>query len=161
MSKRKADSPKLKLAKSLGFRSILEHDVSKRLTKSRIIWEYEPTDKSMTYNIVKKSKAITCANCGHNEYHESHKYLPDFYIPKYDLYLEAKGYMVGGASVRKKMKALIDQGERIVMLFQSPYLKISKGSKTTYAQWAERSGIPWLSVKDNEWTSKLKSIFKN
>ena len=29
------------------------------------------------------------------------------------------------------------------MVFQSPYNKISKRSKTTYAKWCEKHGIPW------------------
>lgn len=159
MRKRKS-SPRLKLAKKLGFQSILEHDVSKELTSARVVWEYEPIDKVMSYNILKKSKSITCLNCGHNEYHESHKYTPDFYLPKYDIYIECKGYMINGSDVRKKMVALHKQGERIVMLFQSPELKIRPSSKTTYAMWADKVGIKWLSVKDNEWISKIKSIYK-
>ena len=31
------------------------------------------------------------------------------------------------------------------MVFQSPYNKISKKSKTTYAQWCDNLGIPWTS----------------
>jgi hypothetical protein len=31
----------------------------------------------------------------------------------------------------------------IRFVFQSPFNKINKGSKTTYAAWAERNGFPW------------------
>ena len=33
----------------------------------------------------------------------------------------------------------------IRMVFQSPYNKINKNSKTTYAKWCEKHDIPWTS----------------
>jgi hypothetical protein len=32
------------------------------------------------------------------------------------------------------------------MVFQAPFNKISKKSKTTYAQWCEKHGIKWASA---------------
>lgn len=149
---------KRKLAEKHGFRSHYEMEVSKELSKAKVNWLYEPVEKSLTYNIVKKSKAVTCTKCGHNEYTQVHNYLVDFYLPKHDIYIEAKGYFRGGATDRKKYEAIHKQGVKLVMLFQSPNLKIRKGSKTTYASWAESKGIPWFSLKDSEWISKLKSL---
>jgi len=31
----------------------------------------------------------------------------------------------------------------IRFVFQTPYNKIYKGSKTTYAKWADKHGFPW------------------
>jgi hypothetical protein len=33
----------------------------------------------------------------------------------------------------------------IRFVFQAPYNKINKGSKTTYAKWADKYGFPWCS----------------
>ena len=51
------------------------------------------------------------------------------------------------AADRRKIKAVIDQVPfiDIRMVFQNPYNKISKKSKTTYAKWCEERGIPWCS----------------
>jgi hypothetical protein len=35
----------------------------------------------------------------------------------------------------------------IRFVFQAPFNKIYKGSKTTYAKWAEKSGFPWCSYQ--------------
>ena len=160
MAKRKKRSPSVALAEKLGFRSKLEHDISKMLTAVGIVWEYEPIHRTMQYELITKKKSVSCTTCGCNSFSQKHNYLADFYLPKYDLYIEAKGYFRQGAADRKKLEALTKQGEKIVVLFQSPDLKISKGSKSTYADWADRVGVKWLYVKDDLWIEKLKSIFK-
>ena len=45
---------------------------------------------------------------------------------------------IGNASVKKDNPDL-----DLRMVFQSPYNKISKHSKTTYAKWCEKHDIPW------------------
>ncbi len=73
-----------------------------------------------------------------------HHYHPDFLLPNY-IYLEAKGYW--DPKDRRKILAVKKDNPDIDlrMVFQSPYNKISKTSKTTYAQWCERHDIPWTS----------------
>lgn len=159
MAKRKR-SPAVALAERLGFRSAFEHEISKKLTAANIIWEYEPIEKTMAYSITTKKKSVSCTECGCNSFSQSHSYLPDFYLPKHNIVIETKGYFANGVSDRRKLEELSKQGERIVVLFQSPDLKIRKGSKTTYRDWADKSGVKWLSVKDDLWIEKLKSIFK-
>ena len=105
------------------FRSRLEEQVSDLLCELGIDYEYEPTKVS---------------------YQIQHFYTPDFLLPNH-VYLETKGYW--DAADRRKMKAVKEQNPDldIRMVFQNPYNKISKKSKTTYAQWCERHGIPWTS----------------
>ena len=108
------------------FRSRLEEQVSDLLCGLGIDYEYEPTKVS---------------------YQIQHFYTPDFLLPNH-VYLETKGYW--DAADRRKMKAVKAQNPDldIRMVFQNPYNKISKKSKTTYAQWCERHGIPWTSWVD-------------
>ena len=108
------------------FRSRLEEQVSDLLCELGIDYEYEPTKVS---------------------YQIQHFYTPDFLLPNH-VYLETKGYW--DAADRRKMKAVKEQNPDldIRMVFQNPYNKISKKSKTTYAQWCERHGIPWTSWVD-------------
>lgn len=69
-------------------------------------------------------------------------YCPDFYIPHKDIYIEAKGKL--DADTKQKMiavkKAHPDLDIRIV--FMRGENKLSKRSKTTYMQWAEKHGFP-------------------
>ena len=105
------------------FKSELEEKVSDLLCELGIDYEYEPTKVS---------------------YQIQHNYSPDFLLPN-GIYLETKGYW--DSADRRKMKAVKEQNPDldIRMVFQNPYNKISKKSKTTYAQWCERHGIPWTS----------------
>ena len=103
------------------FRSELEEKVSDLLCELGIDYEYEST--KVPYQI-------------------QHNYTPDFLLPN-GVYLETKGYW--DSADRRKMKAVKEQNPDldIRMVFQSPYNKITKKSKTTYAKWCERHKIPW------------------
>lgn len=157
MAKKKSNARKI--AEKEGFRSYFEYDISKQLTSAKIKWVYEPRDMIIPYSITKKSKAVSCAECGCNKIHTSHTYLPDFYLEKYDLIIEAKGYFRQGAADRRKLEQMVNDGVRLVVLFQSPSIKINTSSKTTYSDWANKKGVKWLSIKDPKWISKLKSIY--
>ena len=110
--------PKKKTSK---YRSGLEEKVADLLTELGISYEYEST--KVPYVI-------------------QHHYTPDFVLPNYT-YLETKGYW--DAADRRKILAVKKANPEIDirMVFQSPFNKISKKSKTTYAQWCDRHDIPW------------------
>ncbi len=57
----------------------------------------------------------------------SRRYLPDFYIPEYDLYLEFKGYWWGDD--RRKMDAVLEQHPEvnIAILEKEQYLLLLNG----------------------------------
>ena len=103
-------------------RSRLEEQVAALLKKLNIKFEYEPDKFSYVIEA---------------------KYTPDFKVG--DVYLETKGFFK--PADRRKMlavkKANPDLDVRLV--FQAPYNKISKSSKTTYAMWPERHGFQWCS----------------
>ena len=79
-----------------------------------------------------------------------HKYTPDFHIPGTNIYLELKGRLT--IQDRKKMLLVISQhpDKRIIMVFQDAKRPIVKGSKTTYALWAEKNGVEWMTPRDAE-----------
>lgn len=107
----------------MAFRSKLEEKVADLLVDLDVKYEYETV--KVDYTI-------------------SHKYCPDFILPN-GVHLECKGYW--DAADRRKIKAVKEQNPDIDlrMVFQSPFNTISKKSKTTYAQYCERLGIPWTS----------------
>ena len=117
-------------------RSRLEEQVAELLTNLKVEYSYEP-DK---FNYVIEAK-----------------YTPDFKVG--DVYLETKGFFK--PADRRKMlavkKANPDLDVRLV--FQAPYNKISKNSKTTYAMWAEKNGFQWCPYYDIplDWLNETKA----
>ena len=102
------------------FKSGLEEKVSDLLCELGVDYEYE--GKSFAYTI-------------------THKYTPDFVLPN-GVVLETKGFW--RPEDRRKVRQVIAENEiDLRMVFQDPYKKISKKSKTTYAQWCKRYGIKW------------------
>jgi hypothetical protein len=69
-------------------------------------------------------------------------YTPDFILPS-GIILETKGQFT--PEDRRKMLAVIKAHPEldIRMVFQAPFNKIEKRSKTTYAAWCERHNIKW------------------
>ena len=105
----------------MGFRSGLEEKVADLMFDLGIDYDYEPT--KLAYVI-------------------HHDYIPDFILPN-GIYLECKG--LWEPEDRRKIKAVIQQHPEIDlrMVFQAPYNKISKRSKTTYAKWCDKNNIQW------------------
>lgn len=78
----------------------------------------------------------------------NHKYTPDFHIFGTNIYLETKGRWT---VVDRKKHLLIKQqhpDKRIILVFQNPKMPISRGSKTTYAGWAEKNGLEWMTLDE-------------
>ena len=107
----------------MAFRSGLEERVADLLVDLGVKYEYE-TQKV--------------------EYTISHIYYPDFILPN-GIALECKGYW--DSADRRKIKTVKQQHPELDlrMVFQSPFNTISKKSKTTYAKYCEKLGIPWCS----------------
>ena len=107
----------------MAFRSGLEEKVADLMVELGVKYEYEST--KVPYQI-------------------QHNYTPDFLLPS-GIYLECKGYW--DPEDRRKIKAVKEQHPEIDlrMVFQNPYNRISKKSKTTYAKYCEKLNIPWTS----------------
>jgi len=109
-----------KTAKKLGFRSGLEDKISKQLTEAGVAYEYETT--KIQY-VVPESV---------------HKYTPDFVLPN-GVIVETKGRF----TLPDRKKHLLIQKQRpdldIRFVFSNSKTKISKGSKTSYADWCNKN----------------------
>lgn len=107
-----------------GYRSGFEHKVSEQLTEQKIEFGYE--DTTIEYIIPERKS----------------KYTVDFTLPN-GILVETKGRWV--AADRKKHLLIKKQQPEldIRLVFQSAKSKISKGSKTTYADYCDKHGIQW------------------
>jgi hypothetical protein len=103
------------------FRSRLEEKVADLLSHLGVSFDYEST---------KVPYVLQC------------NYTPDFLLHN-GIYLETKGHLT--EEDRRKMKAVKEANPEldIRFVFQSPTNKIYKGSKTSYASWAEKNGFKW------------------
>lgn len=73
---------------------------------------------------------------------EPKNYIPDFEV-KPGVFFEVKGYLE--SKDRTKLKAVKKNNPEVTIkiLFDKPNTRIYKGSKTTYAEWAEKNGFEW------------------
>ena len=114
-------------ARQEGYRSEFEAKLDRQLKKAGIHDTYECTQ--IEYTIPEQKK----------------KYTPDFVLPN-GIHIEAKGRWP--LSDRKKFLWIRDSNPDIDIriIFQDPYQKIRKGSKTTYADWCDKKKIKWAST---------------
>ena len=114
------------------YRSKFEEAVAKKLEDAKVKYSYETL--KVQYQVS-----------------EHRTYTPDFILPN-GIVIETKGRFV--AADRKKHKLI--QAQRpdldIRFVFQNPNVKLSKASKTSYAQWCDKNGFKWASKEvPQEW----------
>lgn len=110
------------MAKKKGFRSGLEEQVANQIKSKGLKVEYEQTKISY---VIPESK---------------HTYTPDFVLPN-GVIIESKGRFL----LEDRKKHLLIKAQQphldIRFVFTSSSAKISKGSKTNYADWCVKNGF--------------------
>jgi hypothetical protein len=110
------------MAKKKGFRSGLEEQVANQIRAKGLKVEYEQTKISY---VIPESK---------------HTYTPDFVLPN-GIIIESKGRFL----LEDRKKHLLIKAQQphldIRFVFTSSSAKISKGSKTNYADWCVKNGF--------------------
>jgi hypothetical protein len=121
--------------KKSGFRSNLEVQIAAQLARYEVQYEYE------------KHKL---------EYQRNpSNYIPDFYLPEQDIFIEVKGRLQTSDRVKHQLLKEQHPDADIRFVFGNARNKIRKGSKTTYGEWADKFGIPWSDGKvPKEWIKK-------
>jgi len=80
-------------------------------------------------------------------YYRKGRYTPDFTIEcEYPFHIEVKGYWFPTDRTRLKQVILNNPDIRLLIAFQRPHTKITKQSKTTYAQWATKHNLCWSTI---------------
>ena len=128
-----AGNAKRAAALKYGYKSGLEHTVAEWIQSTEYDLKYET--EIINY-IVPERKA---------------KYTPDFVFTKRNgqfMFIETKGRWT--TADRTKMKHVLQSnpGIDIRMVFQNPNQRLSKTSKTTYAEYALKLGINHVAKKD-------------
>ena len=112
---------------TMRFRSKFEAEVAVALGRRGIDFEFEP-DK-IPYQ------------------REPSVYIPDFYIPRNDMYIEVKGRLTQQDRVKHLLVKKQNPDIEVKFFFANANKKIYKGSKTTHSDWAERHGFDWAHKK--------------
>ena len=114
------------------FKSLFELKFSKALTKRGIPFKYEP--ETLAFLQPEKKR----------------KYTPDFLITTKDgnFLVETKGKLT--AEDRKKMVWVKEQhpNKKIVIVFMNAGNRLTKVSKTTYGDWADKQGYEWVDFRN-------------
>ena len=103
------------------FRSNFERDFAKQLTAAGIDYTFE-TDK-LQY-VVKRN------------------YIPDFSLAP-NFFVETKGRFVSQDRAKQLQVKKDNPNAVIILVFMNPNITLTKASKTTYWQWADKNGILW------------------
>jgi len=112
-----------RIMRNTRFRSQFEIGLARSLAEKKISFEYEQAK----FQYIPKPR----------------NYTPDFYLPKQDIYIEAKGHLDKGDRVKMQLIKQQHPNLDIRFVFLRATNKIYRGSKTTYADWANRYGFPW------------------
>lgn len=126
---------KRQAARIKGYRSGLEEEVDDKLKNAGVDGQYEQHKIEYVQPATKR------------------KYTPDFKLPN-GIFIETKGRFV--ASDRKKHLLIKDQYPDldIRFVFQNANNKLSKRSKTTYADWCRKYGFLFAEKEiPKEWLS--------
>ena len=140
-----AGNSKRAAALKYGYKSGLEHVVAEAIKSTPYDLKYET--ETVNY-IVPERKA---------------KYTPDFVFTKRNgqfMFVETKGRWTTADRTKMKHVLASNPGIDIRMVFQNPNQRLSKTSKTTYAEYALKLGIRYVAKKDipAEWLEEcLKS----
>ena len=112
------------------YRSKFEKAVAGYIGKRRVKFDYE----GHKFKFIQPAKART--------------YNPDFYIPETGTYIETKGKLTPDDRTKLVWVREQNPGLKLVILFMKSNNPIRKGSKTTYADWADSAGMDWADFAD-------------
>jgi len=126
LSKPRKPPKKASNPRKIPYRSSLEVSLSKQLTEAEVPFKFEPD----TLPYIRDGKVSW--------------YTPDFKVGE-GIYLESKGYFVGGTKDRHKLILIKEQHPQIDLriIFQKEGLPVSQGTTMTYGDWADFNGFTW------------------
>ena len=120
------------------YRSKSEERVAEHLKLMGVPYEFEPLDKKVSYRIERTAT-----------------YLPDFVLTDSGIILEVKGYFTSADRTKYLRVKQSNPGIDLRFVFDRASTKITKNSKTTYADWAEKHGFKWCEkVIPHNWLRK-------
>lgn len=150
-SKRGKKAPRPVLLRAV-YKSKLEDNLAEQLETEGVDFEYESL--KVPYQVPARDS----------------EYIPDFILKGSNIIIEGKGRF----GHRSNQKAATQERQKMILVkqqhpdldirivFDNPELPIYKGSKTTYAKWADTHGFPWAAKRvPDEWLKEAKEHGKS
>lgn len=114
-----------------GYRSGLEEEIAKQFESRELEAHYEE-------DVIEYQKKPS-------------KYHPDFKLPN-GVYIESKGRFLPADRTKHLLIKKQHPDIEIRFVFTNPNARLSKTSKTTYAQWCDQKGFKWAAKRiPEEW----------
>jgi hypothetical protein len=108
------------------YRSKSEERVADHLNHLGVPYLYEPRNRKVSYKVERTAT-----------------YLPDFVLTDSGIILEVKGYFTSADRAKYLRVKASNPDLDMRFVFDRASNKLSKTSKTTYADWAEKHGFQW------------------
>lgn len=133
-------------------RSGLEESIAKQLDDLGVVYEYE--QHVLSYEL--KVRGMKCAACGSKECTTTRKYTPDFWLPDYGFFIEAKGKWTGSNRNMHLAVRRCNPEVKIRFLFQYDNW-LTKKHKSKYSDWCENQGYTYaLTEVPEKWFTKIQ-----
>ena len=81
------------------------------------------------------------------DYLKKHTYLPDFWLDEQGYFIETKGRFFAQDRAKHLLVKAQNPNTEVRFVFQQPNNRLSKKSRTTYAEWCEKHGFLWSGKK--------------
>ena len=117
-----------------GFRSGFEREVSVKLDKFNLEWEFEAYECDYMLRV----RRGTCIACNSSAVFSQHTYTPDFTIEGKDYVIEVKGRLT--SRDRTKLIAVQATNVEVRLIFRYDN-KLSAGTETRYSDWCKKEGF--------------------
>ncbi|WP_390577006.1 endonuclease I [Megasphaera massiliensis] len=132
------------------------------------VYSYKPPKKKSHFEDSISAQLRSLKSAGHYEKYTitytkpetNHSYTPDFVLSN-GIVIEAKGLFE--REDRQKHLLIKEQYPNLDLrfVFQNPKLKLYKGSKTTYGDWADKHGFLWSTrIIPDSWFRESKKDMK-
>ena len=133
------------------YRSRFEFNIAAGLEQANVDFEYEPKKIAYLHPVHRG----VCLSCGATHVGRQALYLPDFWLPKQNIWVEAKGRWT--SSGRTKTLAILSSDNELTldnfrMLFMYDNW-LTRRHNQTYMQWCQTQGIVCATGTElpNEW----------
>jgi len=77
----------------------------------------------------------------------THNYVPDFQIGP-NLFVETKGLFTSADRSKHLYIKAQHPHVKVLLVFQNPNLRLTRASKTTYAEWCVKHDVAWMHIND-------------
>jgi len=120
------------------------HDKYRRIRRKRKPGEFRSKQEELVDSFLTECELPHAYEKGKFSYTLTRKYTPDFLVHgDHPFFIEVKGYFPPEARAKLLATVICNPDLQLFVALQTPHKAINKNSKTSYALWCQKHGIPW------------------